>query len=97
MPQSFLRHYQPKLVECINLEALVPHLNRLLVLTDHENEILLNQHFTHRQRLLHLLERMEHKGDTGLLRFLEALAAERSHLGHQDLDEELAPYRRSCN
>jgi len=39
---------------------------------------------------------MESKGEEGVLRFIEAISSEPSHLGHKELSEVLAPYRK-CN
>ena len=65
-----LYRHQPKLIECINLESLMPYLNQQHLLTDNENYILSNPSRTHYTQVRHLLQYIESKGEDGLLRFI---------------------------
>jgi len=88
----FLRHFQPTLVKYINLSALLPYLNKHLLLTDNENDILSNPSMPHRSRVQKLLQFMEAKGEKGFQLFLEAISEEPEHLGHKDLTEMFNSY-----
>ena len=89
-----LRHHQPELAQHINLESLVPYLNQQQLLTDAENEVVLNLYLTQRMRVLKLLQFLETKGEIGFQGFLKAIADEPQHLGHGYISKLLAPYRK---
>lgn len=72
----------------------MPYLNQQQLLTDYENDVLLNEVLSHRMRVLKLIRFMETKGPEGFQRFLKAIANEPDHLGHREIAELLAPYRR---
>ena len=93
-PKTLLRHHQPELVQYINLESLVPYLNQQQLLTDDENDTLLNLYLSNRIRVIKLLQFMETKGDEGFQRFLKAIAYEQDHMGHAEIAKLLAPYRK---
>lgn len=93
-PKLLLRHHQPQLAQYINLESLVPYLNQQQLLTDDENEVLLNLYLSQRTRVLKLLQFLETKGEVGFQRFLKAVADEPEHLGHTHISKLFAPYRK---
>ena len=82
---NLLKKHQPELVKWIQLLSLVPYLNRHSLLTDDEQELLLNSQFTERERILKLLAMVEKKGSDGFQRFLKALEDEPEHSGHQSI------------
>ena len=92
-PKTLLRYHQPELAQYIHLETLLPHLNHHYLLTDDENEVLLNLALTQRVRVLKLLQFMESKGPDGFQKFLKAIADEPEHMGHRELTKLFAPYR----
>ena len=69
----------------IQLLSLVPYLNRHSLLTDDEQELLLNTQFTEKERILKLLALVEKKGTDGFRRFLKALEDEPEHTGHRSV------------
>jgi hypothetical protein len=89
-----LRHHAPELAQYIKLECILPYLNQQHLLTDDENDILLNVMLSERMRILKLLKFIESKGPEGFQRFLRALQDEPEHLGHKELTELFTPYRK---
>ena len=89
-----LRHHQPDLAQYIKLESLLPYLNQQHLLTDDENDVLLNVELSNRWRVLKLLQFIEGKGPEGLQRFLRALAEEPDHLGHEEITKLFTPFRK---
>lgn len=71
-------------------------MNQQHLLTDDENDTLLNMVLSERVRVLKLLQFMETKGPEGFMRFLKALADEPEHLGHKEITQLFAPYRKSA-
>ncbi len=94
-PKILLRHHQPQLVQYLSIDALIPYLNQQQLLTDDENDILLNLFLSNRTRVLKLLQFIERKGDEGFQRFLKAVADEPEHMGHKDITKLFASYRTS--
>ena len=82
---GLLKKYQSELVQYIDLPSLIPYLNRHNLLTDDEQEMLLNTQFTERERILKLLALVEKKGKDGFESFLKALEEEPEHIGHKEL------------
>lgn len=93
-PKVLLRQHQPLLVQYIDLDSLIPYLNQQLLLTDDENEILLNLYLSNRKRVLKLLQFVESKGEEGFLRFLRAIESEQEHMGHVELTKLFRTYRK---
>lgn len=84
-----LKKYQPSLAEGISLPDLIPHLNHHHLLSDEENDVLLDSKLTHKERVLKLLSFIEKKNTILYHNFLRALEDETSHPGHQQLAEML--------
>ena len=79
-------------MQYIKLEAILPYLNKYHLLTDSENDDLLNVVLSERIRVLKLIHFIEGKGPEGFQRFLTALAEEPDHLGHKELAQLFSPY-----
>ena len=82
-----LKKYQPTLAEGISLPDLIPQLNRYQLLTDEENDVLLDGKLTHKERILKLLSFVEKKNVIMYHSFLQALEDETNHPPHQQLAE----------
>lgn len=80
-----LKKYQPSLAEGISLPDLIPHLNYYHLLSDEENDVLLDGKLTHKERVLKLLSFIERKNTILYHSFLQALGDETKHPGHQQL------------
>ena len=79
------KKHDSELVQYIDLPLLTPYIKRHSLLTDDEQEMLLNTQFTERKRILKLLALVEKKGKDGFESFLKALEEEPEHLGHKEL------------
>ncbi len=86
-----LRHHQPLLVQNISIIELLPYLNRHLLLTQHENEVLQNKVTTNQEKVLELLLFIERKGTYYLWKLLQAIREEPSHTGHKEIFRVLEP------
>ena len=84
-----LKKFQPTLAEGISLPDLIPQLNSRDLLTDEENEVLLDGKLTHKERVLKLLTFVEKKNTILYHSFLHALEDETNHPQHQVLAEML--------
>lgn len=84
-----LKKYQPSLAEGISLPDLIPHLNYYHLLSDEENDVLLDSKLTHKERVLKLLSFIERKNTILYHSFLQALEDETKHPGHQQLAQML--------
>lgn len=84
-----LKKYQPSLAEGISLPDLIPHLNYYDLLSDEENDVLLDSKLTHKERVLKLLSFIERKNTILYHSFLQALEDETKHPGHQQLAQML--------
>ena len=91
-----LRKYQPTLAENISLPDLIPHLNQHHLLSDEENDILLDSKLTHKERILKLLSFVEKKNTIMYINFVRALEDETNHPGHQMLAEMLTRATSKC-
>lgn len=89
-----LHMHSPELAQYIKLESLLPYMNKYLLLTDSENDELLNMVINERTRVLKLLHFLKGKGPEGFQRFLRALDEEPEHLGHKELSQLFASYRK---
>ena len=69
-------------------------MNKHHLLTDGENSELLNLLINERLRVLKLLQFIEGKGPQGFQSFLTALAEEPEHIGHIELTQIFAPFRK---
>ena len=75
------------IVNLVNLETLVPVLNKYNVITKEESEHLLNTNLPSRQRKRDLTTFLESKGTSGHSLFLRALKEETEHCGHKELHD----------
>ena len=75
------------IVRYVNLETLVPVLNKYGVITREESEQLLNTNMTSQKRKRDLTAYLESKGNTGFTLFLQALKEETEHCGHKELHD----------
>lgn len=77
------------MAEGVSLPDLIPHLNYHGVLTDEENDALLDSKVSHKERILKLLSFIEKKPSIMYHNFLQALEDDKNHAGHQVLAEML--------
>ena len=80
-----LKNHHDRLINCLNVNALLPHLDRKRLLTPSENEILYSMRTTPIEQASYLLRILPGKGENGFKLFLECLRDEKDHLGHEDL------------
>ena len=81
--------HQGDIVQLVDLNTLVPVLNRHHVLTQEQSSDLLRSMISHQERKRQLVEFMSTKGEEGYRLFLQALREEREHLGHRQLYKQL--------
>lgn len=91
-----LKKYQPTLAENISLPDLIPHLNQHNLLSDEENDVLLDSKLTHKERILKLLSFIEKKNTILYINFLQALEEETNHPGHKMLADMLRRATGNC-
>ena len=80
-----LKEHHRMIIEYLNVNALLPHLNEKYLLTPSENEVLYSMRTTPREQARHLLTILPGKGKKGFKLFLECLRDEKDYLGHKDL------------
>ncbi len=82
-----LRKHSRDLIECMNVQSLLPHLQEQELLTTHEYEKLTQEVHTKTPcELNHLLLRiLPTKGEYAFERFLKCLTGADEHLGHRQL------------
>ena len=83
------------LVQHLNIDALLPFLVQQHLLTDQERKVLLNEILTHSLKVMKLLHFVEMKGPEGFRRFLKAVANEKEHIGHREVEELFAASSKS--
>ena len=83
--------HQGDIVELVDLNTLVPVLNRLRLLTVEQNSCLLQTLQSPQERKRQLAKFLCTKGDKGYRLFLQALQEEQQHIGHRQLYERLPP------
>ena len=83
-----LRKHYKRIIQCLNMRALLPHLLEKGLLTDYEWENL-EKLTAHEQSEYFILRILPRKGEEGFKRFLECLRAEKEHLGHHSLADVL--------
>ena len=80
-----LEQHHPDIEQLLDLPTLIPRLNTHHLLTPGQAEHLSNEHYSHSQRVLKLLEYIQKKGAEGYRRFLRAIEEETTHMGHKEL------------
>ena len=80
-----LEEHHPDIEQLLDLPALIPQLNAHHLLTPGQAEHLSNEHYSHSQRVVKLLEYIQKKGLEGYKRFLQAIEEETTHIGHKEL------------
>jgi len=86
-PSSMDIIYQlnPQMIKYINLVSLVPYLNKHGILTSEERFYLSSSHKSPTEKVNHLLQYLESKGEDTVQKFLLALKEEKEHSGHIEL------------
>ena len=80
-----LKEHHRMIIEYLNVNALLPHLDEKCLLTRSESEVLYSMRMRPREQARHLLRILPGKGKDGFKLFLECLHDEKDHLGHKDL------------
>ena len=88
----FRRMFQRRILECLNLQAIVPHFFKAGLVTASEVEYLLNDLYTPTERILKLTSILPPKGPQSVGQFLECLRQEKDHEGHVCLLDEMEQY-----
>ena len=87
-----LNSIAPYVTSLVNLEALVPYLQKHQLLTDEEESYLSNMLYSSITRAQMLLRYLKHKGDGSLQMFLCSLNLAQEHKGHKELAEKLTKH-----
>lgn len=80
-----LKNHHERIISCLNVNELLPHLDKKRLLTPNERDTLDNMYTTRREKARYLLRILPGKGENGFRLFLECLRDEKHHLGHEDL------------
>ena len=89
--RSNLTSHCAEFVRLVNLDALVPHLRQMGLLTSVEVEewIKMTTSSSRNVQVLHLLTVLERKGRQGVCGVIQALKDEKEHTGHEELADTL--------
>ena len=88
----FRRRFQRRILECLNLQAIVPYFYKAGLVTASEVEYLLNDLYTPTERIIKLTSILPSKGPQSIGQFLECLRQEKDHEGHVCLLDEMKNY-----
>ncbi len=84
---TFATGYRSQFVQLVSLQPLIPHLNKLGLLSREEQQELTNPHHTEGRRIRKLLDIVAGKGPEGYTLLKDALCAEITHTGHGILSD----------
>ncbi len=79
---TFATGYRSQFVQLVSLQPLIPHLNKLGLLSREEQQELTNPHHTEDRRIRKLLDIVAGKGPEGYTLLKDALREEITHTGH---------------
>lgn len=82
-----LKEIHPEINQYINLDCLVPHLNKYGILTETDYFHLTNFCKARREKVDYLFQMLPSKGAKAVHKFVTALKEEREHTGHEVLCE----------
>ncbi len=96
---TFATGYRSQFVQLVSLQPLIPHLNKLGLLSREEQQELTNPHHTEDRRIRKLLDIVAGKGPEGYTLLKDALREEITHSGHGTLSGILydVPRGRYCH
>jgi len=80
--KKILLQLNPEISMYINLDCLVPYLNRFTILTRIERSFLSNPLKSPNEKIAYLLDALEGKDANSVNNFLTALRQEKEHTGH---------------
>ena len=82
---STVNQLHPELAKHIDLDSLLPYMNRHNLLTSSEKYYLSIESYSPVKKINFLLRYLESKGDIAVKKFIQAIKEEPSHLGHKHL------------
>jgi len=77
------------IVECLDISAILPHLNSHGLLTEKDRQMLLNRAITDYEKAENLLDILPRKGDGFFEKFIFCLCKTKSGTGHDNIVKDL--------
>ena len=84
-----LNSIAPDFTALVNMESLLPFLQKHNLVTGNEEHHLMNMNYSSTEKAQMLLGYLKHKGDGCLQNFLCCLNSADEHMGHKELAEKL--------
>jgi len=90
---ELLWQLNPEMNKYINLDCLLPYLNRHKILTRSERSLFKNSSKSQNEKIADLLQVLDGKDNGTVLKFIQALKEETEHVGHKKLCSLIAQRR----